>query len=63
MIIVGKLSELEKDEIFRRIRGLAITHINAGISQVVAYYATIAVSPASDRVNRYGKYGLSMTAL
>ncbi|AII60193.1 hypothetical protein X793_03730 [Dehalococcoides mccartyi CG4] len=29
---MGELSKSEKEEIFKRIRSLAITHINAGVS-------------------------------
>ena len=59
MIIVGKLSELEKDEIFRRIRGLAITHINAGISagsRVLCHNCGYAKPLIGS--TRYGKYRL-----
>jgi len=59
MITVSNLSEAEKEEIFRRIRGLAITHINAGVStgSLVLCHNCGYAKPLVG-ATRYGRYRL-----
>jgi len=56
---MGKLSELEKQRIARKIRGLALTHLQAGIStsSLVLCHNCGYAKPLIG-ATRYGKYRL-----
>lgn len=56
---MGKLSESKKEEIYRKIRGLALTHLQAGIStgSLVLCHNCGYTKPLIG-ATRYGKYRL-----